>query len=313
MKLSSYQVKNFLFLSKDIKKMKFIKTLKFVVPLILFVINSSNQCVAFGKILFDDIEEAECKKILKSFDGSLAKLPMSELIVEVGKKFLGTEYVGGTLDKNIKSEGLIIMVTGLDCVTFVENVLVMSRLIKLNKLTFEDYKNELTKVRYRNGVIDGYPSRLHYFTDWIYDNQQKGIVSDITESIGGIPYDKRINFMSSHVNSYKQLQNNPDYLHQMELIEDNLNTRQLFYIPKQQLKSYYDNLQNGDIIATTTNIDGLDVTHTGLVFKENGRTYFMHANIKTKEVMITNDELQEYLMSNSKQTGVIVARPFEIE
>lgn len=205
------------------------------------------------------------------------------------------------------------MVTGLDCVTFVENVLVMSRLIKLNKLTFEDYKNELTKVRYRNGVIDGYPSRLHYFTDWIYDNQQKGIVSDITESIGGIPYDKRINFMSSHVNSYKQLQNNPDYLHQMELIEDNLNTRQLFYIPKQQLKSYYDNLQNGDIIATTTNIDGLDVTHTGLVFKENGRTYFMHANIKTKEVMITNDELQEYLMSNSKQTGVIVARPFEIE
>jgi len=99
----------------------------------------------------------------------------------------------------------------------------------------------------------------------------------------------------------------------MELIEDNLNTRQLFYIPKQQLKSYYDNLQNGDIIATTTNIDGLDVTHTGLVFKENGRTYFMHANIKTKEVMITNDELQEYLMSNSKQTGVIVARPFEIE
>ena len=78
---------------------------------------------------FDDYEEIKCSKILRSFDASLKSLPMNELIAEVGKSFIGTEYVAGTLDEN-KTESLVIKVTGLDCVTFVENALIMARLIK---------------------------------------------------------------------------------------------------------------------------------------------------------------------------------------
>ncbi|HRE42115.1 MAG TPA: DUF1460 domain-containing protein [Ignavibacteria bacterium] len=262
----------------------------------------------------DDYEDMKCKKILAKLDLSDANKSISELMIITGSNFLGTEYVGGTLDKNTNSENLVVYVTGLDCVTFIENALVMSRLLKNGKTDFDSYKKELTKIRYRNGVIDGYPSRLHYFTDWIFDNQQKGIVEDITKEIGGKPYNKTIDFMTTHIDSYPQLKNNSENVRQMKVFEDLMNAREMFYIPKSEVDKYYDKLQSGDIIATTTDIGGLDVTHTGLIYKdENGNTRFMHANIKTKEVMITNEELKEYLMGNKKQTGIIVARPVNIE
>lgn len=262
--------------------------------------------------LYDDYEDMKCRKILAKLDMNLKTQPISDVIANVGQVFLGTEYVAGTLDKNNK-ENLVVYVTGLDCVTFVENALVMSRLIQKGKTDFEDYKKELEYIRYRNGVVDGYPSRLHYFTDWIFDNQQKGVVRDITQEIGGIPYNKTIDFMTTHTGSYKQLENNPEAVQQMQVFENLMNARRLYYIPKAEVDNYYDKLQTGDIIATTTDIGGLDVTHTGFIYKdENGRTKFMHANIKTKEVMITDAELKEYLAGNKKQTGIIVARPLDV-
>lgn len=290
-----------------------IKSVLILTILTLLTVSNTSVFSNQYKIYFDDYEEMRCKRMLKSFDASMSELPMGELVVEVGKKFLGTEYVGGTLDKNTRAESLVIMITGLDCVTFVENAIIMARLIKSGNIDFDSYKNELAKIRYRNGVIDGYTSRLHYFTDWIFDNQEKGILTDITGSIGGVPYNKRINFMTSNIGSYKQLENNSGNVTKMRGVEDMMNSRAMFYIPKQEVNLYYDKLQSGDIIATTTDIGGLDVTHTGFVYKENGKTYFLHASIQTKDVMITNVELKEYLMNNKKQTGIIVARPLEIE
>ena len=131
-----------------------------------------------GKLLtgFDDYEIRKCKKKLASLDLTLKKETIGNVIAEVGKSFIGTEYVAGTLDINTSKEELIIRVTGLDCVTFVENTLVMSRLIKKGDTSFEAYLKELEYIRYRSGKLDGYTSRLHYFSDWIYDNQQKGIL-----------------------------------------------------------------------------------------------------------------------------------------
>ncbi|MCE1164473.1 MAG: DUF1460 domain-containing protein [Bacteroidetes bacterium] len=257
----------------------------------------------------DDAEIKAVKKKLNSYDKSLSDLDISDIIIKVGKSFIGTEYVAGTLDKNVDEEKLVIKITGLDCVTFVENTLAISRIIRKGTVDFDSYKNELTKIRYRNGEIDGYTSRLHYYTDWIYDNEKKGIVTDITKSIGGIPYYKRINFMSSHADSYKQLSSNPDYVDEIKAIEKAMNKRDLFYIKKNEVNKYYDALESGDIIATTTNIEGLDVTHTGFIYKSNSKTYFMHASITKGEIIISKEELREYLMSNKKQTGIIVARP----
>lgn len=262
-----------------------------------------------GLFADDDVEIKAVKKKIKSFDASLKYEDISGIIAAVGKSFQGVEYVAGTLDKNTDTEKLVIKITGLDCVTFVENVLAISNIIRKETPDFESYKKELQLIRYRDGEIDGYPSRLHYFTDWIHNNQEKGIVRDITYDIGGDPYIKKVNYMSTHTESYKQLDGNDEYITRMEEVEKAMNKRKNYFIRKNEVDMFYDNLQTGDIIATTTNIDGLDVTHTGFVYKKNGKTHFMHASITKGEIIISKEELKEYLKGNKKQTGIIVVRP----
>lgn len=261
---------------------------------------------------FDDYEKMKCKKKLASFDASLAKLPLNEVMVEVGKSFIGVPYVAGTLDESPEREVVVVNVTGLDCVTFVENCLVISRLIKQNMTDFDSYMRELETVRYRGGVNVGYSSRLHYFSDWIYDNQTKGIVKDITSEIGGIPYGKTINFMSGHNNSYKQL-SSAENLAGIEEVENSINQRQTFYIPEDMISGVYDKLQSGDIVGITSTLDGLDIAHTALVYKDGTGTYLLHASLKNKEVEISKTEIQEYILANTKQDGIMVARVVEMK
>jgi len=260
----------------------------------------------------DDYENMKCKKKLASFDASMRDLPFNEVIAEVGRTFIGTPYLAGTLDENPNSEELVVKITGLDCVTFVENCIIFSRLIKEGKNSFEDYKAELEKIRYRDGKNFGFASRLHYFIDWIYDNERKGIVKDITKDIGGTRYWKTIDFMTSHRSSYKQLANDLNYSLINE-VENNINMREQYYISKEEISDFYDKLQTGDIVGLTSTLDGLDVAHTGIVYKKDGMTYLMHASLKNKEVEISSVEIQDYLMSNAKQGGIVVARAISNE
>ena len=257
----------------------------------------------------DDYEDMKCKKILKSFDASLKDKPIDEVIIEVGKSFLSTPYVAGTLDKNPSHERLVVYVTGLDCVTFCENSLTIARIIKQGNTDFDNYKKELEKIRYRNGKIDGYTSRLHYFCDWIYDNDKKGIVKDITKEIGGVKYNKTIEFISTHPNSYAALKGNKDAIEQMQSIESTINDRQKYYIPANSLPNVYDSLQSGDIVGITTEVGGLDIAHTGIIYKENGIPYLLNASLKKKEVIISAEDIQGYIQGNKKQSGVMVCRP----
>jgi hypothetical protein len=277
----------------------------------LFLSSLPQTLKSFNSSLWDDYDEVICKKKFKLLIDSGAKsLPIGDVIGEVGKSFIDTDYVAGTLDKNM-SESLVINLTGLDCVTFVENCLVFARCIKQGKTTFDDYKAELKKIRYREGQIDGYASRLHYFCDWIWDNESKGIVKNITADIGGVAYNKNIDFMSTHTKSYKQLSNSTE-LEGIKAAEDAINSRYYYYIPTKDISKSYDQMQTGDIIATTTSIGGLDVTHTGYVYKDGSGTYFMHASSKSKKVIISPEELQEYVAGDSKKTGIMVARPQDV-
>lgn len=292
-------------------------TLIYSVLIVIFisgtVFSSSQNRVRLSSVLADDYEIMKCKKKLASFDVSLRQLPLNEVIAEVGKTFMGTPYVAGTLDQNSGSETVVVSITGLDCVTFVENCLIFSRLIKEGKANFDDYMKELEKIRYRNGINEGYSSRLHYFTDWIYDNEQKGIVNDITKEIGGTEYPKTINFMTTHRGSYSQMKHDDDNYSKMIDVENQINTRKQYYIPKEQISEFYDKMQTGDIVGLTSALDGLDIAHTGFVYKEGGRTFLMHASLKNKQVEISSSELMDYLMSNPKQTGIVIARVTDVK
>jgi hypothetical protein len=155
----------------------------------------------------------------------------------------------------------------------------------------------------------GYCSRLHYFTDWIRDNERRGVVEDVTDDVGGERYAKTVDFMSTHRSSYPRLSSDDTY-QCIVAMEADLRDHDLYYVPQDEIAAAYDELRPGDIIATATNIDGLDVTHTGFVYRTAaGGTAFLNASL-SGEVLIAPD-LARYVQGVRAQTGVIVARPVD--
>jgi hypothetical protein len=143
--------------------------------------------------LFQDDDALICtRKFELAVSLGLRNKPMGDVVIEIGKSFLGIDYVANLLEQP-GAERLVVNLRGLDCVLFCENALVFARCVKKNKMTFDDYKAELQYLRYRGGIIDQYPSRLHYFSDHIYDNEKKGVVKNVTKDIGGAPFRKTVN------------------------------------------------------------------------------------------------------------------------
>jgi hypothetical protein len=267
--------------------------------------------ISFGQVFSEKDVEVCNSKFQLVIDKKLENLKIGDLVAEVGKTFLNTDYVAHTLETK-GDEELVINLTGLDCTTFLETAVTFARSIKKEKFTFEDYKNELTYIRYRDGIIDGYPSRLHYFTDWIFSNSKKGIVKDVTKEIGGKAIKFNVGFMSKNPDSYQMLKSNPVYIPVISSQEKEINKREYFYIPKSGVNNFESKIQNGDLIAITTNLTGLEISHVGIAVKmSDGEIHFMHAPIVGSKVQITETTLHEYLSKIKKHTGIIVLRPLE--
>ena len=265
---------------------------------------------AYAQVHCTAENKARCESQLDWLSGSdLSEKPIHEIVPAVGRQLLGTPYVASTLEIE-GEEQLVVDLSGLDCTTFLENVVVFSRLAKQGKYSFDDFTRELEYLRYRGGQREAYPSRLHYFTDWIYDNQEKGIIRDISLEIGGKPYEKNINFMSTHRSAYRQLADERFY-QATRHAEADLNTRDFCYLPKAELRALESGIRDGDLIAITTSIPGLDVVHTGFAVWKNGRVHLMHASSTNKKVEISEKPLAEYLAANKSQSGVIVCRLVE--
>ncbi len=262
--------------------------------------------------VFSDSDLTICSsKFSYAASANLSDEPINDIVADIGKTFLGTSYTAqGIEDKG--EEKLVINLTGLDCTTFVENALVFARLIKMGKSSFSDYEAELLKIRYRNGVINKYPSRLHYFTDWIYNNEKKGIVNDVTELVGGKPLKLHLNFMSSHPESYPRLKEHPEFIKEIRKQEAEISRRNYYYIPKERVGFIENQIENGDIIAFTTNIRGLDVSHVGIAVRmEDNRIHVLHAPHTGSSVQITEEPLSSYINKIKKDTGIIVLKPVD--
>ena len=234
-------------------------------------------------------------------------LSNGSLIIETGKLFLQTPYVGGTLDNN-GVEKITINLHELDCTTYLENVLALSKLSARSKITINEFSSELKFIRYRNGELNNYTSRLHYFTDWIFDNEGKGLIIDITKKIGGESYDKTINFMSAHIDSYPALVRDSLLIRTIIQTEKDINKRKHYYIPEGKIQQIENQIEDGDLIAITTKIKGLDVSHTGIAIHLNERLHLMHASSKAKKVVISDIPLADMILKNRLQSGIIVAR-----
>ena len=239
-----------------------------------------------------------------------ADKPIATLIPEIGKYFIGNEYVDHTLEVN-DEEKLIVNLRELDCTTYAENLLALARTLKSENQTFEQFAKEIKKIRYRDGNLDQYPSRLHYFSDWIYNNRDNNLVTTPADSFGN-PFPNRVSFMSTHPESYKHLKKNPNYVTVIQEQEKAINGKSYFYLPKEDIAEFEHLLKEGDIIGLTTSIKGLDVAHVGVLVEQNGKLYLLHASQSNRKVEISDEPISSFLKPNSKNTGIMIARPVEV-
>ncbi len=230
----------------------------------------------------------------------------SDLIIFFARKQLGIPYVANTLDRT-PNEQLVVDLHGEDCVTFVENTLALARTALEHDNTSLRFCKNLRLLRYRYGKINGYASRLNYFSDWLLSNQKKGIISIPSQKWKASVPMGRLWFMSAHRNSYRQLRQSDSLLHLIRKQEIRLSSDGLRYLPKNHLSRYIDQIRSGDIIAFVTTIPGLDVSHTALALRSGDSVTFIHANPR-HGVTVEPQGLLPYVLHRKTLKGVIIAR-----
>lgn len=228
------------------------------------------------------------------------------------QKFLDRPYVASTLEVG-DEETLVVNTRQLDCTTLVETVTALTLCAYRNLYTYRDYLNALVAMRYRQGIIDGYPSRIHYFTDWIMENSQAGIVNEIQSP--NPPFSAiqtvEVNYMSTHPKAYKALRKHPDFLPMIAEMEQRVSGHQFRYIPKAAVKdgtALREAVKDGDIIAITCKKPGLDIAHLGFAVWHKDGLHLLNASQLHKKVIDEPMLLGQYLSKHPSHTGIRIIR-----
>jgi hypothetical protein len=281
--------------------------MKRTVLLIALLAGMMSSTSAFGKrdARFTQQDVARFNEVMALVSGD-RDLPMDELVVKVAKSFLGTPYVAGTLE--IEPEQLTVNLRETDCILFVEMCLALAQTAKDDVPSFDSYIDRLAALRYRDGVVDGYTSRLHYTSEWIAQGERQGFFKEVTRDCRGKSLAQKFNFMSTHPASYKQLKDNVSNVAKIRSVEQNLESRDYFYIPKADLPRCISNIKTGDIIAFTSTVAGLDIAHIGFALWQGDTLTFIHASTSANKVIVNPTPLTQYINGVKSQSGVRVIR-----
>jgi hypothetical protein len=281
--------------------------MKRTVLLIALLAGMMSSTSAFGKrdARFTQQDVARFNEVMALVSGD-RDLPMDELVIKVARSFLGTPYVAGTLE--IEPEQLTVNLRETDCILFVEMCLALAQTAKDETPSFDSYIDRLANLRYRNGIVDGYTSRLHYTSEWISQGEQKGFFTEVTRDCGGKTLAQKFNFMSTHPASYKQLKDNSYNVAKVRSVEQDLESRDYFYIPKADLPRCIRNIKSGDIIAFTSTVAGLDIAHIGIALWQGDTLTFIHASTTANKVIVNPTPLTQYINGVKSQSGVRIIR-----
>lgn len=221
-------------------------------------------------------------------------------LIEIAKSYLETPYAAHTLDK-WEHEKLTIRTDSVDCVTFVEYVLAQA--------FSSSFEENLKKIRYRNGIIDGYTSRLHYISDWIENGIYMKFIQDITAIHSSDSVMLSLSYMSSHPQLYRQLSESHSNIQKIIEYERRLTGKSVYILPKSKLPSTgLPWINDGDIIAITSNQKGLDITHIGFAYYINGYLHLLHASSSLGKVAVSTHPLTYMLKKNKSWSGIRVMR-----
>ncbi|MGH7526675.1 MAG: N-acetylmuramoyl-L-alanine amidase-like domain-containing protein [Gemmatimonadales bacterium] len=245
------------------------------------------------------------------------EVPLGRGATRVGELAAGTPYQPGTLEAYLRAgaspsgiEPLTLSLTRFDCVTLVEACLAVARLAgEEGKSSWDRFGREVERMRYRGGERRGYPSRLHYFSEWITDGEKRGLLRDRGVELGGLEDTRPLRFMTEHRGSYPALTDD-GVLRQIRAMERRLDGHPRRVIPTGRIPEVANRIETGDVLAFATEISGLDVTHAAFAYRDKrGVLRVLHAPLSGGVVEVTRATLVEYVAAIRRSTGILVARP----
>ncbi|MGI8821079.1 MAG: N-acetylmuramoyl-L-alanine amidase-like domain-containing protein [Chthoniobacterales bacterium] len=244
-----------------------------------------------------------------------AALPIGERTAEVGKAMVGTPYKSFTLEIDDHVEAPSVNLGGQDCWTFFETALAFARMIEepAENWSPERMLHYIELDRYRGGQCTGdYLSRLHYLEDWLADNDRRGLVDDLTRSLGGVKVPHAAQEMTKGWKGYRYLRANRSLMGPLRKMEEGVSSRPLYQIPKSRVAAIEPKLRSGDIIGIISH-DGrlFGTAHVGLAVRSSdGVLHFMHASSpRNYGKVVIDSSLSSYLYRYGSDTGILVARP----
>ena len=290
------------------------KKILFLLSLILVACASGQsdqqeaRAATMAKMRFHcDSDTTVINKLLK--DGYDSGLTDANALVEFyARRLLGTPYVAHTLEGD--EEMLTINIHELDCLTFIESLYALSRATLNKRVSWRDYADNIENVRYRGGKMGDYSSRIHYISEWIIDNHVRGNLVEITPDLPHADYMvKDIDYMTKHTGNYRQLKNDSAMVEKIRRFE--LRNHRFPYVKRSWLndKGLKAALRSGDFVTLVTNIQGLDVSHNGIIIMdENGDPHLLDASMSGGKVMLESKPLFKFLERSKTNIGIRVFR-----
>lgn len=263
-----------------------------------------------GRATFDQLVDRAVRENWRA-------LPIGERTARVGLALRGTPYRGYTLEIDDRVEAPSVNFVGLDCWTFYEVSLGFARMLKAKEAPYApaDLLRMVELDRYRHGECTGeYLSRIHFLEEVFYDNQKRGLLTNITPRLDGAErMDHRdIREMTVMWRHYRYLRNNPSLRPEMARIEARVSDLPVYYVPKSRVPAVERELQTGDIVAIASRDTGGYTSHVGLAYRdERGVLRFLHASSRYRAVVL-DSRLSGYLSDKHDDIGIIVARPSDV-
>jgi len=284
--------------------------------ILLVALFIANSVFSINTINKDQDLQNKFSKLCQKLQSYQNASSLYEVIPGVAKEFFGVHYVSCAIMANSNAphthlnleEELEVDLEAMDCFTFVENTLALSLVLQDGKCEYNAFKENLRKIRYRDGQIDGYASRLHYFSDWAVEQTIHNILVEKTKDLEGVQTRLNINYMTRRApknpaladeNTFKQIKN----------LEQKLSTENVYFIPREKVPSVLKKLKTGDLVAfTAAEKEGIDVYHTGFVWKVGKEVHLLHANSSLLErgVVVSSNTMGSYLLHHHKFSGIRV-------
>ncbi len=251
----------------------------------------------------------------RGHDAGWAALPLGERVNNFALALQGTPYANYTLELHDRIEAPSVNMNGMDCWTLFETALAMGRLVAMHPppYTPQEMLDLVELDRYRGGRCTGkFDSRLHHLEQWLHDNESRGLVRNITPSLGGVQLRREMAYMGAHPHLYRQLRADPSLVPEFVRIESELSRRGITYVPKSKVARIEPLLRNGDIVCIVTNWHGTYTSHVGLASRDRaGVLRFLHAS-KNRRAVVLDDRLSSYLGKFRNHAGIYVARPLDL-